>query len=288
MLPLELLKSMGQTPNFDSRTVRSFGDEWTRFDQDPLDDSEAERIFNQYFEIFPWHLLPPRAVGFDMGCGSGRWSRFVANRVGILHCIDPSSSLSVARRQLAHFPNILFHNTSVSASGLPLDSQDFGFSLGVLHHVPSTSDAIRSCVDLLKPGAPLLLYLYYAFDNRPRWYRTVWYVSNILRLIISRLPSPLKTAVTDLIATLVYFPLSRFSLLLDSLGMNVSNIPLSYYRHCSYYTLRTDARDRFGTPLEQRFTRSEITNMCTEAGLVNIKFSSSAPYWCVVGFKRSY
>jgi methylase of polypeptide subunit release factors len=33
-----------------------------------------------------------------MGCGSGRWARFVAPHVGRLHCIDPSSALAVARQ----------------------------------------------------------------------------------------------------------------------------------------------------------------------------------------------
>ena len=49
--------------------------------------------------------------------------------------------------------------------------------------------------------------------------------------------------------------------------------------------MRTDARDRFGTPLEQRFTRAQICKMCTDAGLVDLRFSPQAPYWCVVGFK---
>ena len=49
--------------------------------------------------------------------------------------------------------------------------------------------------------------------------------------------------------------------------------------------MRTDARDRFGTPLEQRFSRAQIRQMCTAAGLVDLQFSTRAPYWCVVGFK---
>ena len=49
--------------------------------------------------------------------------------------------------------------------------------------------------------------------------------------------------------------------------------------------MRTDARDRFGTPLEQRFTQAQIRQMCSSAGLVDLKFSSGVPYWCVVGFK---
>ena len=67
--------------------------------------------------------------------------------------------------------------------------------------------------------------------------------------------------------------------------MPVGALPLSYYRRCSFYTMRTDARDRFGTPLEQRFSRAQIRTMCTAPGLMDLRFSPRAPYWCVVGFK---
>jgi hypothetical protein len=60
---------------------------------------------------------------------------------------------------------------------------------------------------------------------------------------------------------------------------------LGYYRNCSFYTMRTDARDRFGTPLEQRFSRAQIRAMCGAAGLGDLRFSPRAPYWCVVGVK---
>ena len=179
---------MTNNPNLDPRTVSSFGDEWQRFDQQGMALGEAERVFGDYFAVFPWDQLPPDAEGFDMGCGSGRWARFVAPRVGRLHCIDPSSALAVARSTLADQPNVQFHQASVAASGLLPNSQDFGYSLGVLHHVPDTAAAIRSCAALLKPGAPLLLYLYYSFDNRPRWFRWLWHLSNAARLLIRRLP----------------------------------------------------------------------------------------------------
>jgi 2-polyprenyl-3-methyl-5-hydroxy-6-metoxy-1,4-benzoquinol methylase len=58
---------------------------------------------------------------------------------------------------------------------------DFGYSLGVLHHVPDTNQGIRDCVSMLKPGAPFLLYLYYALDNRSLAYRFLWKTSDILR-----------------------------------------------------------------------------------------------------------
>ena len=88
-------------------------------------------------------------------------------------------------------------------------------ALGVLHHVPDTAAAIRSCADLLKPGAPLLLYLYYATGNRPRWFRWLWHLSNAARLLIRRLPPRPKQLVTDLIALTVYWPLSRLASLAE-------------------------------------------------------------------------
>ena len=51
--------------------------------------------------------------------------------------------------------------------------------------------------------------------------------------------------------------------------------------------MRTDALDRFGTRLEKRFTQKQIREMITGAGLENIVFSKSEPYWCAVGYKAS-
>ena len=50
--------------------------------------------------------------------------------------------------------------------------------------------------------------------------------------------------------------------------------------------MRTDALDRFGTILEKRFTKKQVAEMMTKAGLENIIFSDKSPYWCAVGFAR--
>ena len=272
--------------NLDKKTVESFGDEWSKFDQSQMSKEEAKEIFEKYFNIFPWHNLPKNSEGFDMGCGSGRWASFVAPRVSILHCIDPSSALDIAKLKLKKFNNINFYNSSVDDVKLQENTQDFGYSLGVLHHVPDTQLAIKSCASLLKSGAPLLLYLYYAFDNRPWWFVLVWKLSDILRKLISNFPSRLKILITDIIAILIYYPIARSCKVLNSLNVNVSKVPLSFYKNKSFYTMRTDSRDRFGTVLEHRFSKSQIKHMMENAGLNNIKFSENEPYWCVVGFKK--
>jgi SAM-dependent methyltransferase len=151
------VKRVSLFDNADQATIVSFGDEWSRFDQSKLDDKELHRMFNMYFLLFPWRLLPDKAEGFDMGCGSGRWAKLVLPRVGFLNCIDPSTdALSVAKRNLSGYTNVRFIEATTETVPLSAGSQDFGYSLGVLHHLPDTQSAMDSCVKLLKPCLPIL------------------------------------------------------------------------------------------------------------------------------------
>jgi SAM-dependent methyltransferase len=274
------------TRNVDAKVVAGFGDEWSRFDQSALADVEAQSLFHEYFDIFPWADLPPNAIGFDAGCGSGRWARLVAPRAGRLYCFDASdAAVAVATRNLASHTNCEVAVATVDVMPIADGSADFGYSLGVLHHIPDTAAALRDCVRKLRSGAPFLVYLYYRFDNRPAWYRALWSLTNGMRWVLSRSPHPVRYAISQLLAATIYWPLSRLARLAEKAGISPHSWPLAYYRHRSYYVLRTDALDRFGTRLEQRFTREEIEAMMCDAGLENVIFSPHAPFWCAVGWK---
>jgi ubiquinone/menaquinone biosynthesis C-methylase UbiE len=272
--------------NIDYKVVNDFGKEWTKFNQSNILSDELLKIFNQYFALFRWDKLPENPKGFDLGCGSGRWAFFCAPKVGQLHCIDPSeTALQVTKKNLSEFDNCFYYVASVDNIPLDDNSMDFGYSLGVLHHVPDTTGGIKSCVKLLKSGAPFLLYLYYAFDNKPLWFKMLWQISDVLRQIISRLTHPMKYTASQIIAVLIYFPFSLTARTFERFGFDVSSFPLSAYRNKSLYTMRTDALDRFGTRLEQRFTKEQIKNMMLEVGLEKIEFSNEI-YWCAIGYKK--
>src|ERR1700733_13796128 len=149
------------TNNLDQKVVRGFSQEWSTFqqDEDHLSQQQRQEIFDDYFRIFPWHLLPPGGgVGIDVGCGTGRWSMLVAPRVAHLHLLDASTeALAVAKQNLSSAKNVSFHAKSVAAVPLPPASLDFAYSLGVLHHVPDTQAAIETVAGVLKPGAPFLV-----------------------------------------------------------------------------------------------------------------------------------
>lgn len=274
--------------NIDPKVAAGFGYEWSTFRQDDdLSQQDRDSIFRSYFSIFPWNDLPSDATGMDVGCGSGRWAAMVAPRVGHLHLVDASDeALAVARHNLAQSRNVTFLLASVDGIPLPDDSLDFAFSLGVLHHVPDTAAGIRSVAAKLKAGAPFLVYLYYALDNRPWWYRAIWRLTDGLRVMISRLPPRIRLVVSQAIALTVYLPLARLALLVERIGISPASVPLAAYRNRDFYVMRTDAYDRFCTRLEQRFTRDQIEQMLLNAGFENIRFSDKAPFWCAVGTKR--
>lgn len=272
--------------NLDRGVVETFGAEWSTFDQSGLSEAEFRRLAACYFDIFPWDRVGRDSTGFDMGCGSGRWAKFVAPRVGRLHCVDASSdALAVAMRNLSGFPHVTFHQAPVGQPIFPAASMDFGYCLGVLHHVPDTVAGLRFCVDLLKPGAPFLLYLYYDLEDRPFWYRWIWRAADLVRGLVASLPTPMRFPVCLTVAGIVYWPLARAARLGTALGLVTEGWPLSFYKDASFYTMKTDAFDRFATALEKRFTKAAVLSMMETAGLVDVRFSEAMPRWVAVGIK---
>jgi SAM-dependent methyltransferase len=272
--------------NVDDRVAAGFGDEWSRFDQSVLPESIQAEMFAAYFSNFPWAKLPADAAGADFGCGSGRWALRVTPRVGRLCCVDASpEALEVARRNLRDMKNCEFICASVGNMPIVPSSLDFGYSLGVLHHIPDPAAGLTSCVRTLKPGAPFLLYLYYRMENRPNWYRGLWTLTNALRGLISRLPKPIRYVTSQAIASLLYWPLARTAALAARLGIDNRDFPLSFYADKPFYVMRTDALDRFGTRLEHRFSRPQMVALMHAAGLTNVSFNEKPPFWCALGYR---
>lgn len=272
-------------PNVDPATVEHFGQEWSRFTQNEGwgDAGQLRRVFDAYFAPLPKQALNPAAVVGDFGAGSGRWAALVAPQVRQLYVVEPSpAAMSVARNNLGGHPNVTYLQEPIGGPSMPAGSLDVAYSLGVIDHVPDSVQALRDVRAALKPGGVFLGYLYYALENRPGWYRIVWRLSDRVRSVVSRCPETRKRLATDFAATAIYWPLARVSRLLAALGMGTSMIPLSQYADKSFYVMRNDALDRFGSPLEQRFTKAQIAGMLRDAGfdVSTFVFSDHEPFWC--------
>lgn len=278
--------NIAHSANIHAATVESFGLEWKKFNH--FTDREINDIASgHYFDIVKPEWTENKQV-LDVGCGTGRWTRFISDRALTIDAVDPSDAVDIASKLLADRSNVRLSRAAVDELPFADASFDFVFSLGVLHHVPNTPLAIKQCVVKLKPGGYFLIYLYYRFDNRGPVFKFVFRISNRLRKIISGSNERVKNVLCDIIAVTVYMPLVFTGWCLKKMGLNkfARQMPLHFYIGKTFNVIRNDARDRFGTPLEQRFTKNEIRLMMEDSGLTDIIFSDKEPYWHAVGKKK--
>lgn len=272
--------------NINWNTIESFGEEWRKFDS--FSEGEIEKIGNDYFDIVSKNYLNDETYVLDMACGSGRWSYYMAQKAKFIEAVDPSNAILISQKMLKNFENIRVTKASVTSLPFPDNSFDLVIRLGVLHHIPETNNALKKCVKKVKKRGACLIHLCYNLDNRGAMFKIIFKIANVFRFLISKLPGVIKRLVCDIIAFTIYLPLSRFNLLIRSIGLQslADKLPLSYYRDKSLNVLRNDSLDRFGTPLEQRFSKSEIEEMMKNSGLEEIKFSKNEPYWHAIGIKK--
>jgi SAM-dependent methyltransferase len=270
--------------NIDQGVIDSFGHEWATFDYGETETAEA---LNAQFDAYcaPIDLSsfdPKNSIAADFGAGSGRWAARLVPYFSLVYALEPSDGASkVLKNKFADEAKIVVLQETVGANSIPLESLDLAMSLGVLHHIPNTALAIKDVSLRIKPGGTFLCYLYYNLENKPFFYISIFKVANAVRQMISVLPQRVKRLVCASIAAVIYWPLARFSKLLNKLRINTSNIPLHHYADMPFVMLANDALDRFGTSLEQRFSKDEIIEMLALAGfdISTLRFSELEPYW---------
>ena len=270
--------------NLDQGVIDSFGHEWATYDYGETETSEAlDAQFTAYCApVDLTQFNPKTSLAGDFGAGSGRWSSRLSPHFSLVYALEPSDGAnSVLKNKFSNDPKIVVLQETVGSNSIPLASLDLAMSLGVLHHIPDTGLAIKDVSRRIKPGGVFLCYLYYSLENKPAYYKMIFKAVDGVRRVISVLPQRLKQLVTSLIAGVVYWPLARLSKVLNKFGINTSNVPLHHYADMPFVMLANDALDRFGTTLEQRFSKAEITEMLRVANfdISTLKFSDKEPFW---------
>lgn len=266
------------------KVISDFGNEWSKFSF--LENENKAELANQatlYFEPIKDFLESSTLITIaDFGAGSGRWSEFLLPYSSKLIVVEPSlGAFMTLKKRFEGRERVVLMNQRIESCDISESSLDLAVSLGVIHHIPDPAAAVQSIYSKLKPGGQFLCYLYYDFENRSATYRNLWRVSNLLRIIITRLPKKLKLSICDVIAIFVYFPLVQFSKLMSFFGFETRNLPLNHYQSLPFMVMRNDALDRFGTRLEQRFSREQIRVLFAKAGFdpEKINFSEKEPFW---------
>ena len=270
--------------NLDPEVINSFGHEWAAFDYSGTGNDEAlDAQFLAYSSTIDLRQFNSRgSAAADFGAGSGRWTSRLLPHFLTVYALEPSDGASkVLKDKFANEPRVKILQETVGANSIPAGSLDLAMSLGVLHHIPDTELAIKDIASRIKSRGVFLCYLYYKLENKPLFYRGLFWISNSLRWMISRSPYRVRRLVAQFIAVLIYLPLARISKILGNRGKDISNFPLHHYANMPFVMLQNDALDRFGTRLEQRFTKKDITKMLRNAGfdISTLKFSDIEPFW---------
>ena len=270
--------------NLDQEVINSFGHEWAAFDYaESVNDEALDKQFLAYCAPIDLQQFNANsAVAADFGAGSGRWVSRLLPHFSLVYALEPSDgAIKVLRNKFTNETRMKILQETVGANSIPAESLDLAMSLGVLHHIPDTGLAIKDVASKIKRGGVFLCYLYYKLDNKPVYYRGLFWASNSLRWVISRLPYAIRRLIAQVIAGAVYLPLARIAKLLENLGKDVSNFPLHHYANMPFVMLQNDALDRFGIRLEQRFSKKEINEMLSDAGfdLSTLKFSTIEPFY---------
>lgn len=271
--------------NIDKKVVYEFGSEWLKFHD--FTDNRIKAAGDEYFDIIDQTIVNKNTYALDIGCGTGRWTKYLASKAGFIEAVDPSNAIFAADNLLSDVQNVRLTKASVDTLPFPDETFDFAMSVGVFHHVPNTQQALIDCVKKVKKGGYFYVYLYYDLDKRGLFFKVLFRFTDIIRNIICKFPSGLKKIVCDIIAVVIYMPLILLVRFFNFINLKklAKLMPLSAYSNKSFFIIRNDSLDRFGTRLEQRFSRNEIEEMMVKSGLSNILVSSGIPFYHAIGRK---
>ena len=272
--------------NIDLKVVQSFGEEWLKFND--FSDDIIEGSANEYFDILNDTIINKNTYAIDVGCGTGRWTKFLTNKVGFIEAIDPSNAIFAADNLLGKIENVRLAKASTDTIPFADETFDFAMSIGVLHHIPDTQQAMIDCVKKVKRQGYFYCYLYHNLEKMNWWLKLLFNFSELVRKIVYPLPSPIKHFVCDMLALIIYTPFILWVRMLIFLGFYelAKKMPLYAYHNKAFFIVRNDSLDKFGTSLEQRFSKKEVEQLMANCGLENIVISSGTPYYHTIGRKK--
>ncbi|HXW34208.1 MAG TPA: class I SAM-dependent methyltransferase [Acidimicrobiales bacterium] len=245
------------------KTFASFGYEWNAFDDVREEDA---RFADVYFRDLELPALKG-SVGLDVGCGKGRYTRFLAPHLDALVALDGSSAVEAAARNLSRFDNVVVVKSDLRYAPIAPNSVDFLSCLGVLHHLEDPRKGFDRLVELLAPGGRILIYVY----SRPerRGARSLALdASAAMRKVTVGLPHSTLKMVTTPIAAALYAGVVLPGQLGEKYGVDsLARLPMNSYRGKPFRSLVLDTFDRLSAPVENRYIWSELEPWFSENDL---------------------
>src|SRR5688572_5773106 len=245
-------------------TALSFGYEWHRF---PEMYAEWERQFLDYMQPHGPEFFRGKKV-LDAGCGNGRFAYYAGKYGAEVWAIDLGPAVEVARRNTesvkAQVVQADLHNPPFA-----LESFDFIYSIGVLHHLPDPEVAFRNLLRFLKPGGEVQIYLYWKPERRPIKALLLSGIAGA-RHLTTRLPHKavyLLAYPAAVLAFLFFVWPYRILKRVPPFARFAEELPMKQYASFPFRVCVNDQLDRLSAPIENRYTRADVQNWLARAAL---------------------
>lgn len=261
----------------------SFGFEWQRF---PEMYDEWEKQFLDYMHPHGAEFFRGKRV-LDAGCGNGRFAYYATKYGAEVWAIDLGPAVEVAKRNTDSIGNIQVVQADLHNPPFALESFDFIYSLGVLHHLPDPEPAFRNLLRFLKPSGEIQIYLYWKPEKQPIK-RFLLSGITAARQVTTRLPHSAVYALAYPSAAAAFmlfvwpYRVLRQAAPLKELA---EKLPMKQYASFPFRVCVNDQLDRLSAPIENRYTRADVEDWLARAGLASAQVDANFG-WIATGKKE--
>ena len=267
------------------RTSRVYDFTWQYFgEREVRDDWEKDSYC--YLSLIPQGLLSGgNKVGLEAGCGGGADLLRVAAGGATIVGFDLSAGVDVAYQLVGELDNVEVVQGDLHDLPFKPGEFDFIYSFGVLHHLPDTQSAFVRLAKLLKPGAPLITYLYGDRSERRRLDHWLLGVVRAVRRVTSRLPPRVLHAACWALFPPVWLLCAAPAAVMRRLAPQ-TGAAMPFSHTLRPFVLVADLYDRFASPVERRFSEEQVRQLYGGAGFERVECRQYRG-WVSWGFKPS-
>jgi SAM-dependent methyltransferase/uncharacterized protein YbaR (Trm112 family) len=245
----------------------NYGYEWQAFSHDY---DQWDVLYKRNYVDEPDAFFSGK-LGLDAGCGNARYTIPAVRRGAEMIGVDLSNAIQSAYARSRDVPG--YHPLQGDIFNLPFRTNTFDFaqSLGVVHITPDPERAVQSIKRVVVPGGKVFLYVYKSFADEDRFKDGLLRIATLVRHGTVRLPSNVLYYLlylgVPLMGVLFYYPsaiLSKFS----STRSFADRLPYNYeqYGTRKWRDVHMNLFDRFGNPVERRYTGEQMEEWFERAG----------------------
>jgi SAM-dependent methyltransferase len=133
----------------------------------------------------------------DVGCGTGRYAEVAGGLGAEVIGLDLSFAIDAAYTNMGRRPGMHFVQADIFKMPFRAETFDAAYSIGVLHHTPSTREAFLKMPPLVKPNGLTAIWVY-------KWGGDYSRDLDRIRPFTTRLPKPLLYALCWIAVPIVH------------------------------------------------------------------------------------